>query len=148
MYSKLARKVKDSKKHKALRTYKNNLTRQIAKEFASQDFRTIVVEDLLKVKDDTKLGHKTMNKMQYWSYRTVLNTLESLSQTEGFSLVKVDPTFTSQTCSKCGTIDATQRKGESYRCKCGMEMHADTNAAINILRRGIYSSSCQENLIL
>ena len=42
-------------------------------------------------------------------------------------------------CSKCGAIHEESRPNGSTRFKCiacGMEMDADLNAAINILRRG------------
>ena len=51
----------------------------------------------------------------------------------------------SQQCSKCGNIDKKNRRGETYRCDCGLMIDADYNAAINILHRGIYSSSATRN---
>lgn len=55
----------------------------------------------------------------------------------GGSLDKVNPAYTSQTCSACGTIDSASRESQaSFACRsCGFAIHADTNAAINILRR-------------
>lgn len=50
---------------------------------------------------------------------------------------KVDPTFTSQQCSKCNFVDKLSRSKEKFKCtKCGHEMDADHNAAVNILNRG------------
>lgn len=55
----------------------------------------------------------------------------------GGALLTVDPKNTSRTCSACGVIDADSRRGITFACiACGHEAHADTNAAINILRRG------------
>ena len=57
-------------------------------------------------------------------------------------LTKVNPAYTSQTCSHCGTKDKTNRKGETYSCKvCGLIIDADYNASINILHREAYSLS-------
>ena len=54
----------------------------------------------------------------------------------GRELVVVDPRYTSQTCSRCGVIEASSRHGEIYHCAhCGLRMDADHNAAINILLR-------------
>ena len=86
-----------------------------------------------------------MNKMQYWSYRNVIDKLDKLSEIEGFNLIKVEPAYTSQICSKCGLIDKSNRKGEIYQCSCGLLIDADTNAAINILHRGVYNPSTKEN---
>ena len=88
-----------------------------------------------------------MNKMQYWSYKQVLAKLETRSELEGFKFIKVNPAYSSQTCSSCGSIDKNSRNGEIYHCTiCGIEIDADTNASINILRRGIYSSSEQKTI--
>ena len=49
----------------------------------------------------------------------------------------VDPSYTSQTCSKCGCIDRNNRKNqETFSCiECGYKINADTNASINIKNR-------------
>lgn len=55
----------------------------------------------------------------------------------GGRLVEVPARNTSRECSACGTVDATSRNGQRFHCTgCGHTAHADTNAAINILRRG------------
>lgn len=65
-------------------------------------------------------------------------TLGYKLEERGGTLVKVNPAFTSQECSACGAIDKASRESQaSYACRsCGFTEHADTNAAINILRRG------------
>ena len=63
----------------------------------------------------------------------------------GIELVKVSPSYTSQTCSRCKSIDKNSRQGEWYHCTtCGYEIDADLNGALNILQRGVYSPSCIE----
>ncbi len=54
-------------------------------------------------------------------------------------LIEVDPSFTSQTCSKCGHTDKENRKTQSrFQCVCcGFVSNADTNAAVNIRRLGM-----------
>ncbi|MCY4046679.1 MAG: transposase [Candidatus Dadabacteria bacterium] len=54
------------------------------------------------------------------------------------TLIKVEPAYTSQTCSRCGNIDKESRKDRDFHCvKCGHKDHADINAAKNILALGI-----------
>ncbi|MBE7157994.1 MAG: transposase [Rhodospirillales bacterium] len=54
----------------------------------------------------------------------------------GGCLLKVPPQNTSRTCSACGIVDAASRKDQRFRCTaCGHQMHADQNAAINVLQR-------------
>jgi putative transposase len=55
----------------------------------------------------------------------------------GRTVISVDPRNTSRTCTQCGHVSAGNRRGAVFKClACGHEAHADTNAAINILRAG------------
>jgi putative transposase len=55
----------------------------------------------------------------------------------GGRLIQVPPAYTSQTCSRCSHIDKRSRVSRSkFQCtQCGFSANADTNAAVNILRR-------------
>jgi putative transposase len=54
------------------------------------------------------------------------------------TIVRVDPAYTSQMCAGCGYTAKTNRKGKAFRCtSCGLEDHADINAAKNIRNLGI-----------
>lgn len=55
----------------------------------------------------------------------------------GGTLARVNPAYTSQSCSACGAVDAKSRESQAvFRCvHCGHEDHADINAAKEILRR-------------
>jgi putative transposase len=55
----------------------------------------------------------------------------------GGQLVEVAAAHTSQTCAACGYVDADNRREQArFICvRCGHTANADTNAAINILRR-------------
>lgn len=54
------------------------------------------------------------------------------------NVFRVDPKYTSQTCSACGTVDATSRISQSeFACKhCGFIINADHNGAKIVLSRG------------
>lgn len=56
----------------------------------------------------------------------------------GGELRKINPAYTSQKCSSCGTIDEGNRKSQAgFHCgHCGHTANADTNAARNILMAG------------
>lgn len=56
----------------------------------------------------------------------------------GVQVVLVNPANTSRTCHECGHVAAGNRNGEAFAClACGHTAHADTNAALNILRLGL-----------
>lgn len=57
----------------------------------------------------------------------------------GGSLVKVPAAHTSQTCARCGVVDAASRRTQAaFACVgCGHTANADHNAACNILAAGL-----------
>jgi len=146
IYEKLSRKKQGSKNFKQTLTERDNLINRSINKIETESISTIVVEDLKNVKSKSKFSKKFNNKLQRWSYPKVLNKLSMICEEQGINLVKVDPAYTSQTCSKCGHKHKDNRKLEKFLClSCGMTMDADFNASINILHRGIYSSSTENN---
>ena len=142
IYNRLSKKKRGSKNYKQLLHYKMCKINEVVNKFINFYKDTnFVCENLKNVKHASKLYKSLNNKLQYWSYRQVLDKLDQLSEIEGFNLTKIDPAYTSQTCSKCGSIIKSNRNGEFYNCSCGLLIDADTNAAINILHRGTNSSS-------
>jgi putative transposase len=59
------------------------------------------------------------------------------AESAGGSVVRVDPRNTSRTCSACGVVDAAQAGPTRYLCGCGLDLHRDHNAALNIKERGL-----------
>ena len=107
--------------------------------------KDVICEKLKFVKHKSNFSKKFNNKLQRWSYTKTLNRLELLSETKGFRLRYINPAYTSQTCSHCGVVIKSNRNGETYHCSvCGVELDADVNAAVNVLRRGVYSPSNDE----
>lgn len=94
------------------------------------------------VRQKAGLNRSILN--QGWgSFATILGyKLEE----RGGTLVTVDPAYTSQSCSDCGTVDRESRKSQAaFHCRhCGFRAHADHNAAINILRRNTASMGVEE----
>jgi putative transposase len=59
------------------------------------------------------------------------------AESAGRTVIAVNPRNTSRTCAHCGHVSARNRRGALFECQaCGHAAHADTNAAINILRAG------------
>lgn len=54
----------------------------------------------------------------------------------GRTLLKVNPKYTSQICSTCGTVRKKDLSERWHSCDCGAELDRDVNAALNILARG------------
>ncbi|HEY6408831.1 MAG TPA: transposase, partial [Ktedonobacteraceae bacterium] len=54
----------------------------------------------------------------------------------GREVLHVNPRYTSQVCSGCGTVRKKTLDERWHACACGTELDRDHNAAINILRLG------------
>ena len=61
----------------------------------------------------------------------------------GRIVLKVNPRYTSQACSHCGTVKKKSLEERRHSCECGCELDRDTNAAINILRLGRSQQTAQ-----
>jgi putative transposase len=66
-----------------------------------------------------------------------LCVLRSKAESAGRVIVEVDPRYTSQLCSGCGESVPKRLSVRWHSCPyCGLEVHRDTNAAINIKKKG------------
>ena len=91
----------------------------------------IVLEDLGNISKGK--AKKYVQKSQ-WSFYQLETFIKYKAALLGIPIHYVDPAFTSQICSKCGSINKTNSK--HYECKqCGHVAHRDVNAALNISRR-------------
>lgn len=65
--------------------------------------------------------------------------LEYKAALAGVTVVSVHPAYTSQQCNRCGHIAKENRESQAiFKCtSCEYQTNADTNAAINILNRGL-----------
>jgi len=64
--------------------------------------------------------------------------LAAKAEGAGRKVVKVDPKYTSQVCSGCGTIVKKALSERWHSCDCGCELHRDVNAAINIKNKTVF----------
>jgi transposase len=59
--------------------------------------------------------------------------IEYKAKKYGVPIAYIEPQYTSQRCSHCGHIEATNRKLKEFHCvKCGVVENADANAGFNI----------------
>jgi ribosomal protein S27AE len=64
---------------------------------------------------------------------TLKERLEFKASVKGFDRKQVNPAYTSQTCPRCGFLDARNRSGERFQClKCGYAGSSDRVGALNI----------------
>ena len=86
------------------------------------------------VRQKSGLNRSILNQ-GWFGFETIL--AYKLEERAG-TLLKVNPAFTSQTCSACGARDSESRESQAlFACRsCGHRGHADINAAINIRDAG------------
>lgn len=139
VYNKISRKKQGSKTFKRTLKERDNKINESINKLPLRDLKLIVVEDLKNVKHKSKgkIFKKFNNKLQRWSYSKVLNMLSLRCEEHGIYFNKVDPAYTSQTCSSCGFKHRDNRQGEKFLClECKNALDADYNAAKNILALG------------
>ena len=94
--------------------------------------KTIQMEDLSGISKDSTF-------LKSWPYFDLQTKIEYKAKENGINVIKINPRFTSQRCSKCGYISEDNRPEQAiFQCKkCGFGINADWNAALNIATPGI-----------
>ena len=96
---------------------------------------TVVCEDLTKTFKSKNLGKTVNRRLSGWVKGLMASAIDTVASRRGSRVVLVNAAYTSQTCSRCSSLG--KRTGDKFHCTpgCGAVMHADLNAAINILAR-------------
>ena len=103
--------------------------------------QTIYLEDL-NVKGMVK-NRKLSRAISNQSWCKFVSTLTLKSREYNTKVVKIDRFYpSSKMCSRCGNINKELKLSDrAYKCKCGLEIDRDLNAAINIKNFDIIKSS-------
>lgn len=71
-----------------------------------------------------------------WPYAILQEKIAYKAKAADVPVESVNPQNTSVTCRQCGQTNRGYREGSEFVCtRCGYEVHADVNAAINIANR-------------
>ena len=123
--------------------YQNYKSHELIEYMKNNNFNYLVMEDL-DIKSKKTKAKKNANgiKINYNDVAKTLrinnlkNVLERLCKKENFNFTKVNPAYTSQTCSVCGNINKKNRNHRMFLCtNCHHSDDADINAAKNIKNR-------------
>lgn len=91
---------------------------------------TVVLEELTGYRETGR------DRIHDWPYAMLQEQIAYKATAEGIPVKFVEPAYTSVTCRKCGQQNEDFRDGPDFHCtRCGYEVHADVNAAINIAKR-------------
>ena len=121
-------RLRDKEKNFAT-TYNHMISKNVVEFAKKNQCEYINMEKLTKDGFNNKI-------LRNWSYYQLQQYIEYKAEREGIQVRYIEPAYTSQTCSRCGHIDKENRQTqEKFICtKCGFELNADHNAAINIAR--------------
>ena len=147
--------TKLSHKFKKLRNYRNDMFHKLSR-YISENYRNIFMEEL-PVKEMMEESPKCMKKSYRdagWGIFTKMICYKAAEA--GNTVTFVNPAYTSQLCSSCGTMVPKDLSIREHICPhCGLIMSRDLNAAINILNRGLRlqtetgnSLKCHEGLTI
>ena len=102
---------------------------------------TVVIEDIdvrrIASGEDGTLARRKRFTEAAWA--TLVGKVESKAKKTDVRLIKVNPAYTTRTCSRCGHVgEGIPLTTRMFRCPvCGLEMDRDRNAARNILGSGM-----------
>ena len=77
---------------------------------------------------------KSIADASWYQFRTWIERYGSIF---GRMTVAVNPAYTSQQCSSCGTTVKKSLSTRTHACQCGCRLDRDENAALNILSAGL-----------
>ncbi len=86
-------------------------------------------------------SHRCLNRsIRDAAWSQFFSFLSYKAESAGREFSKVNPAYTSQTCSSCGHRQKLPLSDRTFLCPCcGMEKDRDHNASLNILRLGLES---------
>jgi putative transposase len=124
--------IKD-RESRIVKDLNHKISRKIV-DMAKEQDAALVFEDLNGIRKTRKQHRSFKYALHSWSFYQLQQFVEYKAKLLGVPVLYVDPAYTSQDCSRCGTRG--QRNGKEFKCPvCGHVDHADVNAAFNIALR-------------
>ena len=133
------------KESRRMKQINHELSKQIVQEAIEQKTGTIVLEDLTNIRKRIKAGKRMRTRLHRWGFRQLQTFIEYKAEAKGLSVLYINPAYSSQTCSVCGSLGVRER--HLFKCSCGSQQHADWNASRNLCRLalGIPNAMCAVN---
>ncbi len=130
-------KKKVAKIHERIAFKRNNFAHQESRKIVNQ-YGRIFVEDITV---NEMNSHRCMNRsIRDAAWPQFFSFLTYKAESAGREFARVNPAYTSQTCSSCGHRQKMPLSERTFTCPCcGMNLDRDHNASLNILRLGLQS---------
>jgi len=124
--------------HERISNKRSNFIHQESRKLVNR-FGVIAFEDLNVKAMQQNNSHGLAKSIADASWGMFVNATRNKAEEAGSKVVLVNPQYTSQACSRCGSVTPKELSERIHRCGCGLEMDRDLNASINILRLGLQS---------
>ena len=112
--------------------YLHRCSKELAAEAKHHDCTHIAFEDLEQIRERISDG----KKFQQWAFRELQKQVAYKAEEHGIVVETVEPSYTSQQCSRCGCTLEENRDGQRFAClNCSYSVNADYNAAKNVARK-------------
>src|SRR5205809_7701403 len=142
----VSRKVKGSKNRAKARSRlarKHLQVQRQRRDFAAKTARALVMSNDVIAYEDLRVANMVKNRHLSKSisdagWRAFRTWLEYLARVYGKAVVAVPPEYSTQECSRCGTLVQKTLSERTHVCpKCGLVLGRDHNAARTVLGRGL-----------
>jgi putative transposase len=118
--------------HLKIKRQRRDFHFKVAKQYTEQ-YQHIAVENLNL--DGMVKNHHLAKSIMDASWGAFLDILTAKAESAGHEVIRVNPRYTSQTCSRCGEIVQKSLSVRTHICPfCGYVEDRDVNAAKNILK--------------
>ena len=132
----------------ALQVHHEHIANQ-RKDFLNKLAKELVVNnDLIAIEDlqitNIVKNHNLSKSILDGGWGYFAKRLSDKAVEAGREVVRVNPAYTSKTCSRCGAIfDDLDLSVRWVECDCGVSMNRDVNAAVNILLKALQNRDGQ-----
>jgi putative transposase len=141
----VSRKVKGSSNRRKARNELGRVHLKISrqrKDHAVKLARCVITSNDVVVYEDLRIKNmvknhclaKSINDAGWYQFRV---WLEYFGKVFKRITIAVNPSYTSQECSNCGSIVKKSLSTRTHVCQCGCKLDRDHNASINILNSGL-----------
>lgn len=149
-----AKGTRSAKKHlKRLgnreRRWANTMLHQISRQFIDglRDGDVVVLEDLNGIRNRANFRRSQRAGFHSWAFGKLQSYIRYKALERGIPVIYVDAHGTSKTCPRCGSVSASNRRGQVlFRCVgCGFQHNADLVASLNLASRA--GSACAGRVV-